>query len=184
MERLQNQLLIAMPGMQDPNFDGTVTLICEHTTEGALGVVINRPIDVPFAEVLNELNMELVDQANGRRPVLEGGPVSRDRGFVVHRSDESFESTLRIGDGIAISFSLDAVTALASWSADDQALFGLGYAGWESGQLEQEILDNAWLTAPADPTLVFDAPFADRLTAASHSIGVDYERLTGVAGHD
>lgn len=184
VDRLQNHLLIAMPGMQDPHFDRSVTLICEHTAEGALGVVINRPVNVMLDAVLAELELKPASAAIGERPVIEGGPVSRDRGFVLHSDRQEFDSTLKISQNLAISFSIDAITALAHGETEGHALFGLGYAGWESGQLEQEILDNAWLTAPADPALVFEAPFAERLTAAARSIGVDWARLTAGAGHD
>ena len=182
-QALTNQVLIAMPGMTDPRFEGTVTLICEHSAEGALGVIVNRPTDLSFGAVLRELDLvpgsDEVDSAR----VLYGGPVAQDRGFVLHRLGGDFDATLDIGDGVRISFSLDIVSEIATGKAPDAALFGLGYAGWSAGQLEEEMLSNAWLTAPSAHDLVFECPFEQRWRKAAESIGVDISRLSSGAGH-
>lgn len=181
--QLKNQFLIAMPGLLDPSFEGTVTLICSHDEEGAMGVTINRPTEFDFSRIIGELDLSAGTDSTAARPVLAGGPVSIDRGFVLHGSQHDFDSTLNVSDEMRISFSLDAVAALANWPDDEPALFGLGYAGWEAGQLEQEVLENAWLTAPASQELVFTTPFDQRLSKAADSIGVDLGRLASVSGH-
>ncbi len=183
-QSLANQFLIAMPSLNDPGFEGTVTLICEHTAEGAVGMVINRPTDLTLGEVLNQLDMDPASDQIALRPVVAGGPVARDRGFVVHSLPGKFESTLEVSPSIRVSFSLDALSELARASEDANALFGLGYAGWEGGQLEQELLDNAWLTAPADPDLIYATPFEQRWQQAAASIGVDLSKMAPAAGHD
>ena len=173
-----------MPGMNDPSFEATVTLLCEHSDEGAMGVVINRPMPVTLGDVLAELALEPESSEIAAQPVLAGGPVSRDRGFVVHALPGEFESTVELAPNLRVSFSLDIVNSLADLGEPGQALFGLGYAGWHGGQLEGEILQNAWLTTPADPRIVFDLPFDERWQAAADLIGVDLSRVAPQAGHD
>lgn len=181
--QLKNQVLIAMPGLLDPSFESTVTLICSHDNEGAMGVIINRPTEFDFSRIMVELDLKPTTDVTNERPVLAGGPVSVDRGFVLHSNLHDFDSTLNVSDTLRISFSLDAVAAFANWPVDESALFGLGYAGWEAGQLEDEVLQNAWLTAPVSHELVFTAPFDQRLAKAANSIGVDLSRLSSVSGH-
>lgn len=173
-----------MPGMNDPSFEETVTLICEHTSEGAMGVIINRPTPLTLGDVLGELDLAASSTAMAERQVVAGGPVSQDRGFVVHGQPGEFESTLEVSTDLRISFSLDVVNWLATLGQPEKILFGLGYAGWESGQLEQEILSNAWLTTPSDTGIVFDVPFEARWKAAADLIGVDLARIAPGAGHD
>ena len=170
---LKNHFLIAMPGMNDPSFEATVTLVCEHSDEGAMGVVINRPMPLTLGDVLGELDLEAASSEMAARPIVAGGPVSRDRGFVVHSLPGEFESTLELTGELRVSFSLDIVNSLASLGAPARALFGLGYAGWDSGQLEREILQNAWLTTPSDAGIVYDLPFCGTLGGCS---GVDWCR--------
>jgi putative transcriptional regulator len=182
-EFLTNQLLIAMPSLGDPNFHRTVTLICEHSAEGALGIIINRPTQMPLRHVLQQLSLEAVSADIGDRPVLHGGPVQQERGFVVHEPAGEWESTLEVSDQIRVTTSRDILAAIARGDGPRRALVALGYAGWESGQLEAEMLANAWLSAPAPGEIVFDLPFHERWTAATHSLGVDPARLSGQAGH-
>ncbi len=181
---LANHLLIAMPTLNDPGFEGSVTLICEHSAEGAVGMVINKPTSLRIGEVFKELELADLSTERAEQPVLAGGPVSRDRGFVIHNMAGDFESTLQVSSDLKVSFAPDILTALAQSDDSTPALFGLGYAGWASGQLEDELLDNAWLTAPASNELLFDTDFEQRWSQAARSIGVDLDRLAPMAGHD
>jgi putative transcriptional regulator len=182
-DSLNNQLLIAMPGMADPNFSSTVTLICEHNHEGALGIVINRPLDLKLGGLFEQLSLDEADEAAAKRPVLNGGPVARERGFVLHNPGAAFESSVSVSDNIQLTLSRDILDALAGGRGPDKSLVALGYAGWEPGQLEAEMLANTWLNVPARPEIVFDIPFADRWTFAAHSLGIDISRLSPHAGH-
>jgi putative transcriptional regulator len=178
-----NQLLIAMPGMLDPNFSTTVTLICEHNDEGALGIVINRPTTLKLAELFEQLSVDDPDPEAAENPVLSGGPVGMERGFVLHGPEHSFENTLAVSDDIRLTLSRDIIDALATGSGPDNALVALGYAGWEPGQLEEEILANSWLNVPATPQIVFETPFADRWDSAARTLGIDIASLPTEAGH-
>jgi putative transcriptional regulator len=169
---LANQLLIAMPGMADPNFSSTVTLICEHNDEGALGIVINRP-----------LHVENADSAALDHPVLMGGPVGPERGFVLHDTSHQYENSLAVSSEICLTLSRDVIDAMASGRGPQKSLVALGYAGWEAGQLEAEMLANSWLNVPATAEIVFDMPFADRWAAAARALGVDLTLLSPEAGH-
>lgn len=179
---LANQLLIAMPGMADPNFHNTVTLICEHNDDGALGIIINRPLSLNMAGLFRQLSIEVKNPIIADEPVVMGGPVGPERGFVLHDGDSEFESSLRVSDDILLTLSRDIIDALASGEGPSQSLVALGYAGWEAGQLEEEIISNSWLHAPASKRIVFDLPFAQRWTAAAESVGVDISRLSPDAG--
>ncbi|MEO0997861.1 MAG: YqgE/AlgH family protein, partial [Pseudomonadota bacterium] len=171
-------------GMRDPSFEATVTLVCEHTADGALGLIVNRPTDLTLGEVLQELNRKPASPDLAGKRVIAGGPVARDRGFVVHGIPGEFDATIEVSDAIRVSFSLDIVDHLATASPNEPALFGLGYAGWDAGQLEAEMLSNAWLTAPSEPELIFELPFSERWHRAAALIGVDIDRLSPDAGHD
>jgi len=180
---LQDHFLIAMPAMGDPNFNETVTYICKHDEEGAMGIVINRPTDMLLAEVFRQLSLEPVDPRLAEKPVLAGGPVQRDRGFVVHCSDQRYDSTLETGAGIKITVSQDILAAIARGEGPEPVLVALGYAGWDSGQLEAEIAANAWLSVPADQKVLFETPFEQRWRAAAGLLGVDIHQLASYAGH-
>jgi len=180
---LQDHFLIAMPAMGDPNFNETVTYICKHDEEGAMGIVINRPTDMLLSEIFRQLSLEPVDPRLGELPVLAGGPVQRDRGFIVHRSDQHFDSTLETGAGIRITVSQDVLASMARGEGPDPVLVALGYAGWDSGQLEAEIAANAWLSVPADHKVLFETPFEQRWRAAAGLLGVDIHQLASYAGH-
>lgn len=178
-----NQLLIAMPGMQDPNFEATVTLICEHTEEGALGIIINRPLDLRLGDVLGQLSLTTEDEDINDAQILAGGPVGHERGFVVHGGNAEWEATLAVSDEIRVTFSRDILAAIAGGRGPGKALVALGYAGWEAGQLEAEMMANAWLNVSATPDIVFDVPYEQRWQAAAKQLGIDINRLASDAGH-
>jgi len=180
---LVNQLLIAMPGMPDPNFNSTVTLICEHNDEGALGIVINRPLNLNLGGLFEQLSLEEPDAAAAEHPVLSGGPVARERGFVLHNPGPAFESSLSVSDDVQLTLSRDILDSLAAGKGPERSLVALGYAGWEPGQLEAEMLANTWINVPASPQIIFDIPFADRWAKAADSLGIDISRLSPHAGH-
>ena len=180
---LANQLLIAMPGMADPNFSSTVTLICEHNDEGALGIVINRPLTLTLGGLFEQLDLEDADPAAAGNPVVMGGPVGPERGFVLHASTHSYEHSLAVSSEINLTLSRDVIDAMAQGGGPDKSLVALGYAGWEPGQLEAEMLANSWLNVPATPDIVFDLPFAERWAAAAESMGIDISRMSTDAGH-
>ena len=182
-DSLCNQLLIAMPGMADPNFNSTVTLVCEHNDVGALGIVINRPMNMKLEGLFEQLDVPEPDQDMASHPVLNGGPVSRDRGFVLHNPGNTFESSVAVSPDVHLTFSRDVIDALATGDGPDRSLVALGYAGWEVGQLEAEMLANTWLTVPADPEVIFEVPFADRWTVAAQTIGIDISQISTDAGH-
>lgn len=179
---LVNQLLIAMPSMQDPNFSSTVTLICEHNEDGALGIILNRPLSLNMGGLFRQLDIETHNPIIAKDPVLMGGPVGPERGFVLHDGDDDFESTLRVSDEIQLTLSRDIIDALAEGTGPERSLVALGYAGWQAGQLEDEIMENSWLNVAASLEIVFDTPFAKRWTAAAESLGVDISRIAPDAG--
>ncbi len=184
MSTLQDHFLIAMPSMKDPNFNATVTYLCKHDNQGALGIIINRPLDMHVAEIFDQLSFEIVDEVQAERPVLGRGPVHTDRGFVLHQSDEIYDTTLNPADvGIKVTVSKDILDSMARGQGPEPALVALGYAGWDPGQLEAELATNAWLSVPADPTILFDTPFEKRWAAAAGLLGVDISQLSSYAGH-
>lgn len=183
MKTLQDHFLIAMPALGDPNFDGTVTYLCQHNDGGALGVVINRPLDLQVSEVFEQLDLELLDQRQGDRPVLSGGPVQPGTGFVLHQSEQTFEHTLDTDSAVKVTVSQDILRAMAGGLGPWPSVVALGYAGWEAGQLEAELAANAWLSVPASPEIIFQTPFDQRWAAAAGLLGVKISQLTSYAGH-
>lgn len=184
---LAQHFLIAMPAMADPNFSRTLTYICEHNAEGALGIIVNRPIDMNLADLFERVSIEL-DEGEPRErfsglPVYFGGPVQTDRGFVLHRPAGQWQSSLRVSDELALTSSRDILQAMGSTGEPAEAIVTLGYAGWTAGQLEWELAQNAWLTVEADPTIIFGLPAEERLPAAMQLLGVDFANLSEVAGH-
>ena len=178
-----NQLLIAMPGMLDPNFSSTVTLICEHNAEGALGIVINRPTELSLGGLFAQLEVREADPVASSRPVFDGGPVARERGFVLHNSTARFESSVAVSEGIQLTLSRDVLEAIALGTGPSKSLVALGYAGWQAGQLEAEMLANTWLSVPATPEIVFDVPFSERWMSAARILGVGLSLIAPHAGH-
>ena len=180
---LTNQFLIAMPALADPNFHRTVTYLCAHSEEGAMGIVINRPTDLKLADVLGQMSIPVTDNAVSGMAVLQGGPVCRERGFVLHQPAGEWDSTLKVSEEIGIATSRDILSEIAEGRGPEQSLIALGYAGWGAGQLEQEVLDNAWLSVPISRKILFDLPFEERWASAARLLGVDPERLSGQVGH-
>ncbi len=181
---LTNQFLIAMPAMADENFSQTVTFICEHNPQGALGIIINRPLEMRMADVFRQLKLPTTQEPLSSQPVLQGGPVQTDRGFVVHRAQpREWDSTLRVSDQIHVTTSRDILNAMARGEGPGEAFVALGYAGWEAGQLENEMVQNAWLSVAAEPRVLFDTPFEQRWHAAGRLLGVDLATLSPHAGH-
>jgi putative transcriptional regulator len=179
---LTSHFLIAMPAMSDPNFSRTLTFICEHNERGALGIVVNRPIEVTLASLFRQVEIELPDSALAGQPVFYGGPVQFDHGFVLHRPVGEWKSTLPVGE-IGLTTSRDILEAMSTGKGPRQQLVALGYAGWAPGQLEDEILRNGWLTVPADLDLIFDVPPEARYQAAMSALGVNAANLSEEAGH-
>jgi putative transcriptional regulator len=184
---LTHHFLIAMPAMTDPNFARTLTYICEHNGDGALGVIVNRPLDMNLATLFERVDIPLnnpeVLSGLGKMPVYFGGPVQTDRGFVLHRPSGSWQSTLNVADDVALTSSRDILETMAGTGEPHDVLITLGYAGWEAGQLEWELAQNAWLTVPAKPQIIFDLPAEERLPAAMQLLGIDFANLADTAGH-
>lgn len=180
---LTNQFLIAMPGLSDPNFAQTVTLVCEHNAQGALGIVINRPCPMTLGEVFDQLGLDATRSTVNSDAVLQGGPVQTDRGFVLHSPGQPWESTLPVSDRLHLTTSRDVLDALARGEGPKSVVVALGYAGWDAGQLEAEVSQNAWLTVPMDERLLFETPIEDRWQAAGRLLGVNLLHLSSDAGH-
>ncbi|MGN6113834.1 MAG: YqgE/AlgH family protein [Luteimonas sp.] len=180
---LANQLLIALPGLDDPNFSRSVTLVCQHDADGAMGVMVNRPSEYTLGEVFRQMGIESGDAELCARPVVAGGPVHPERGFVLHDGDREWDSTLAIADGLYVTTSRDVLEAMARGDGPRSATVALGCAGWGAGQLEHELIENSWLTVPADAELLFRLPLDARWQAAAGRIGVDLARLADYSGH-
>jgi len=180
---LAEHFLIAMPAMDDPNFFRSVTLVCQHDEDGAMGLVVNLPSDFSLGEMLGQMKLATDDAALAAQPVMSGGPVQPDRGFVLHDDPRNWNSTLRLPGGLAVTTSRDILEATAAGNGPLRMLVTLGYAGWEAGQLEDELAANSWLTVPAETAVLFDTPMAERWHAAARCLGVDLERLADYAGH-
>lgn len=172
-----------MPGMADPYFSKTLTLICEHSEKGAIGVVVNKPIDLTLAGLFGEIDMTLDDIALRETNVLFGGPVLMDRGFVLHQPLGEWNSTLKIDDEFGLTTSRDILEAIAKGKGPSRMLVTLGYAGWGPGQLEDEVARNGWLSVDAHADIVFALPPAERLDAAMALLGLNYGNFSDVAGH-
>jgi putative transcriptional regulator len=180
---LERQMLIAMPGMVDDNFAGSVTLMCQHNDAGAIGITINRLSDYTLGEILSQLHLDCMDETIRGLPVLEGGPVSPDRGFVLHSPMEGYESSMQIDEHIMVTTSRDVLTDIAAGKGPGKFLVALGYAGWGGGQLENEMLANAWLSVSADTDIVFDMPVPSRFDEALNRLGIKIDMLHTEAGH-
>jgi putative transcriptional regulator len=180
---LTHHFLIAMPSMADPYFSKTLTYVCEHNDQGALGVVVNRPIDMTLQALFERLSLTLKHKDLSDAPIYFGGPVQTDRGFVLHEPAGNWQSTLRVGDTVGLTTSKDILEAVGRGEGPQKLLVTLGYAGWSAGQLEHELGQNAWLTVEAKDAILFDLPAEERLPAAMELLGVDYARLADSAGH-
>jgi putative transcriptional regulator len=180
---LTNHFLIAMPNMVDPYFARTLTFLCEHNDQGALGLVVNRPIDMTLAALFERLSLEAVARELADTPVYFGGPVQTDRGFVLHQPLGGWGSTLSVRDRIGLTTSRDILEAVSLGKGPQKMMVTLGYSGWAAGQLEHEIKQNAWLTVEASDGIIFDLPAEERLPAAMELLGVSYATLADEAGH-
>ncbi len=180
---LTNHFLIAMPAMTDPFFAKSLTYVCEHNDQGAMGIVVNRPISLTLSELFAQINVPLDRTGLGDMPIHFGGPVQTDRGFVLHDAGGNWQSTMHVNDKINLTTSKDILQAVGQGQGPRHLLVTLGYAGWSEGQLEQELADNAWLSVPASEHILFDLPADEKLPAAMKLLGVDYASLSEEAGH-
>lgn len=180
---LANQLLIALPALADTNFSRSVALICQHDDDGAMGIVVNRPSEYTLGEVLVQMGVEGGDEELRAQIVLAGGPVHPERGFVLHDGGMHWDSSLAITETLFLTTSRDILEAMARGEGPEHVVVALGCAGWGTGQLEHELIENSWLTAPADAELLFTLPLDSRWQAAAGRIGVDFAHLAQYAGH-
>ena len=188
---LTNQFLIAMPSLGDSNFSRTVTYICSHSQDGAMGIVINRELELSLGELYQHMQLKPAASAELEQAVMLGGPVETQRGFVVFppedggepESEGDWDSVIQVKNGLRVATSRDILVAMAAGDGPRQTLVALGYAGWGAGQLESEVLDNAWLSGGANFEIVFDCPIESRWYKAAKAIGVDLNRLSTTAGH-
>jgi putative transcriptional regulator len=184
LEVLTNHFLIAMPGLEDGHFSRTVTYICEHSADGALGIVINRALDeVRLVEVLESMSIHNHDPWLDSQSVFWGGPVDLGKGFVLHSPPGQWHATVGVGEQIGLTTSRDVLQAMAEGRGPRQSMVAFGYAGWAAGQLEHEISENWWLHGPADPRVLFEVPNDERWAAAAGLLGVDLVSLSGNVGH-
>ena len=180
---LTHHFLIAMPNMVDPYFAKSLTYICEHNEQGALGVVVNRPIDLSLQALFERINLQLEPRELHDIPVYFGGPVQTDRGFVLHQPVGEWHSTLKVRDNLGLTTSKDILEAVGRGSGPAKMLVTLGYSGWAAGQLEHELGQNAWLTVEAGEQIIFDLPAEEKLPAAMELLGVDFASLSEDTGH-
>ncbi len=183
MESLENQLLIAMPSLTDPFFNKSVTYICEHNDDGAMGLIINQPVNLTLNELLAQLDEHKEQLPELAQKVLTGGPVSTDRGFVLHSPQSGWKSSLALSDDFMITTSKDILMSLGSDKAPEKYVVTLGYAGWGPGQLEEEIKANSWLTIAADSDIIFNTPIELRWKKATEKLGIDIAHLSSDVGH-
>jgi putative transcriptional regulator len=186
--QLTHHFLIAMPSMLDPMFGGSVIYMCEHNENGALGVVINKPTDMTMQALFEHIDLKLETGLNllapiANKPIMFGGPVQDDRGFVLHTPHGQYSSSLQVSDDVAFTTSIDVLEAVASGTGPHHFLVSIGYSGWGAGQLEEEIARNGWLTVDADPRIIFELPIEARYVAALKLLGIDPMMLAAEAGH-
>lgn len=180
---LTDHFLIAMPAMQDHYFAKALVYVCEHSAKGAMGIIVNRPIDLNLAGLFEKIDLPLEHNHLTDKPVYFGGPVQMDRGFVLHRPAGEWESTLSVNGDIGLTSSRDILMAVGKDGVPNDLLVTLGYAGWDDGQLEEELAQNAWLSVPAQHHILFELPAEERLPAAIQQLGITFSQLSEVAGH-
>ncbi|MBW3698638.1 YqgE/AlgH family protein [Vibrio sp. T187] len=184
---LTNHFLVAMPGMKDPYFQHSVIYLCEHNDEGAMGLMINAPIDVTVGKMLKQVDVEStqpqLNQSSLEKPVLNGGPVAEDRGFILHEPKDTYQSSINMTDQISVTTSKDILAVLGTDAEPEHYLIALGYSGWEPGQLETELAENSWLTIEADPNVIFNTPISERWKKAVQMLGIDVAQLSSDIGH-
>lgn len=182
-DNLTGHFLIAMPSLNDGFFNQSVTYICEHDESGSFGVIINQQTEITLKQVFKEMKIECADDYNEDLPVFIGGPVDQGRGFILHRPAGNWSSSLAVKNDVALTTSKDILQAIANNQGPEDCLVALGYAGWASGQLEQEMADNTWLSCPADEQIIFNTPSEERWKTAAKLIGIDLSLLSNDAGH-
>ena len=181
---LQNHFLVAMPALDDPYFSRSITYICEHNKDGAMGIVINQPSTMNLKELLEQTDKdETFADDTAEQIVLAGGPVAQERGFVLHSDEGKWSSSLALAPGVVVTTSKDILSAIGHKAGPEKSIIALGYAGWEAGQLEQEMAENAWLTIEADTDILFNTPIHERWQAAVKKLGIDIWQLTPEIGH-
>lgn len=180
---LKDHFLIALPSLEDMNFSRTVTYICEHTPQGAMGLVLNRPTQMQLTDILNHMSIEQSTLANCTQVIYAGGPVEEQRGFVLHSATPAWDSTLKISEQIFVTTSKDILQAMAMGQGPDKFLLALGYAGWGPGQLEAELKQDSWLSCPADSAIIFDLPSEERWLASARLMGIDLNLINSIGGH-
>jgi putative transcriptional regulator len=189
---LTHHFLIAMPGLEDPSFAGSVVYMCEHSAEGALGLVINKPTDISLKNLFDKVDLPLGREELAREPVLQGGPVQTERGFVLHEAvlavggkpgESVYASTMTIPGGLEMTTSKDVLEAISTGAGPRKVLITLGYSAWSEGQLESELAENSWLTVSADPAVIFDTPIDKRYEKALLLLGLQSWMLSPGAGH-
>lgn len=179
---LRNHFLVAMPSLSDPYFANSLTYICDHSEDGAMGLVINKCMEAQLDEVFEQMALDY-EPGVGRAPILAGGPVGPQRGFVLHPTCGTWESTIQVSPDIALTASRDIIKAIAEGQGPQNPQFILGHAGWSAGQLEQEIKDNSWLTVPATADILFNTPVEQRWLAATRCLGFDINLMSSSVGH-
>ena len=180
---LTDHFLIAMPAMDDPYFSKSLIYIAEHNDQGALGLIVNRPLDMTLATLFDKIEIPLESTELANLPVFFGGPVQTDRGFVLHRPIGDWQSTLAVNQDVGLTSSRDVLQSVAREGKPHEVLVTLGYSGWGAGQLESELAQNSWLTVPASPHILFDLPYEERLPSAMEILGIDFANLAVNAGH-
>jgi len=182
IKKPQQQMLVAMPTMLDPNFIHGVTLLCKHDEEGAIGITVNRPTDMVLLEVFKSLNIDCDIDSVATQTVFEGGPVHPERGFVLHSPEQKWESSLELNESLTVTTSKDVLAAIARGEGPSKYLVALGYAGWTAGQLEGELRENAWLTVDADADIIFNQPSPERWEKAVGKLGIAIHQLHNGVG--
>lgn len=180
---LTNQFLISMPSLKDPNFEKTVTYICAHNEDGAMGIVINKPLEIGLGEIFAQMDIPIDNADANNKTVYQGGPVQIDHGFILHQSSHEWDSSIIVSPDLTVTTSKDILEAMAEGDGPDESLVALGYAGWSAGQLEDELMANAWLTGPADSDIIFNTSSEKCWEAAAQHIGIDLEKLSSDIGH-
>jgi len=180
---LNHHFLIAMPGLTDPYFHKTVTYICKYHEQGCLGITINRPLTLRLGDLFDHLNIPLKDQSLSGRKIYAGGPVETGQGFVLHSSDSSWQYSMKINDQVTLSSSHDVLEAIGAGEGPKEFLISLGYSGWSDGQLEKEMLENSWITCPADKHILFHLESEKRWQAAAKKLGFDINLMSMDSGH-
>jgi putative transcriptional regulator len=180
---LTDNFLIAMPALEDPYFANSLIYICEHNENGALGIIVNRPIDMNLAGLFERIDITLAAESLANLPGYFGGPVQLDRGFVLHRPVGQWQSTLAVNGEVGLTSSRDVLNSVASGGLPEEIIVTLGYSGWDAGQLEDELARNSWLTVPAMAEILFDLPPEERLPAAMQKLGISFTQLSDLAGH-